>query len=57
MTRKITEKVTWVGKIDWELKKFHGNELSTHGAHLIMPIIETKTVLIDTCGNHMIRIC
>ncbi|MGI6188829.1 MAG: MBL fold metallo-hydrolase, partial [Caldicoprobacteraceae bacterium] len=50
MTRKITEKVTWVGKIDWELKKFHGNELSTHrgssyNAYLIR---DEKTVLIDT---------
>ena len=23
---KITEKVTWVGKIDWGLRKFHGDE-------------------------------
>lgn len=30
MSQKITEKVTWVGKIDWELKRFHDNELSTH---------------------------
>lgn len=27
---KINEKVTWVGKIDWELRKFHGDEYSTH---------------------------
>jgi flavorubredoxin len=30
MNKKITEKVTWVGKIDWELRRFHGDELSTH---------------------------
>ena len=50
MSRKITDKVTWVGKIDWELKRFHGEELSTHrgstyNAYLIR---YEKTVLIDT---------
>ena len=50
MSRKITDKVTWVGKIDWELKRFHGEELSTHrgstyNAYLIR---DEKTVLIDT---------
>lgn len=24
--KKITDKVSWVGKIDWELKHFHGDE-------------------------------
>lgn len=47
---KITKKVTWVGKIDWSLRKFHGEELSTHkgssyNAYLIR---DKKTVLIDT---------
>lgn len=50
MGHKITDKVTWVGKIDWELKKFHGNEYSTHkgtsyNSYLIR---DEKTVLIDT---------
>ncbi len=50
MSRKITEKVTWVGKIDWELKKFHGNELSTHrgSSYNSYLIRDKKTVLIDT---------
>ena len=30
MKREIAENVYWVGKIDWELKKFHGDEYSTH---------------------------
>ena len=30
MGKTLTEKVTWVGKVDWELKKFHGDEYSTH---------------------------
>lgn len=29
MGKKITGKVTWVGKVDWELQYFHGNEFST----------------------------
>lgn len=50
MSKKITDKVTWVGKIDWELKSFHGNEYSTrrgssYNAYLIR---DKKTVLIDT---------
>ena len=50
MGKKITDKVTWVGKIDWELKTFHGDELSTasgssYNAYLIR---DEKTVLIDT---------
>ena len=27
---KINGSVTWVGKVDWELRSFHGEELSTH---------------------------
>src|SRR5690554_1755338 len=47
---KINDKVTWVGKIDWELETFHGNEYSTHrgtsyNSYLIK---DEKTVLIDT---------
>ena len=50
MTISVKNKVSWVGKIDWELRKFHGNELSTqrgstYNSYLIK---EDKTVLIDT---------
>ncbi len=50
MGKKITDKVTWVGKIDWELRKFHGDELSTfsgssYNSYLIR---DEKTVLLDT---------
>lgn len=50
MSYKITDKITWVGKTDWELMKFHGNEYSTHrgttyNSYLIR---DEKTVLIDT---------
>lgn len=49
-SKTITDKVSWVGKIDWELKKFHGDELSTlrgssYNSYLIR---DEKTVLIDT---------
>jgi len=50
MGKQITARVTWVGKTDWELKHFHGDELSTHrgssyNAYLIK---DKKTALIDT---------
>lgn len=47
---KITDAVTWVGKIDWELKKFHGEEYSTHrgSSYNSYLIRDEKTVLIDT---------
>jgi anaerobic nitric oxide reductase flavorubredoxin len=46
----VKNNVYWVGKVDWELKKFHGDEYSTHkgstyNSYLIQ---EEKTVLIDT---------
>jgi flavorubredoxin len=46
----ITEKVAWVGKIDWELRRFHGDEYSTHrGSSYNSYLIKgEKNVLIDT---------
>ena len=50
MAKKISDKVTWVGKTDWELKKFHGDEFTTvsgssYNSYLIQ---DEKNVLIDT---------
>ena len=50
MSFKIKNNVYWVGKIDWEIRKFHGNEYSTHrgttyNSYLIK---EQKVALIDT---------
>lgn len=50
MGKKISNKIDWVGKTDWELKKFHGDEFTTtkgssYNAYLIR---DEKTVLIDT---------
>ena len=47
---KITDTVSWVGKIDWELNKFHGDEYSTHmgSSYNSYLIRDEKNVLIDT---------
>jgi len=48
--KQLTEKVSWVGKVDWELKSFHGHELTTwkgssYNSYLVR---DEKNVLIDT---------
>ena len=50
MIRNIKNNVDWVGKIDWELREFHGSDYSVNrgssqNAYLIR---EEKTVLVDT---------
>jgi flavorubredoxin len=50
MSIGIKNNVYWVGKIDWELRKFHGDEYSTHrgstyNAYLVK---EDRVALIDT---------
>jgi anaerobic nitric oxide reductase flavorubredoxin len=42
--------VSWVGKVDWELHKFHGHEYSTHRGSTYNSYLigESKTALIDT---------
>lgn len=50
MSKKITNKIIWVGKTDWELKKFHGDEFTTvsgssYNSYLIK---DEKVALIDT---------
>ncbi|MFC2058336.1 MBL fold metallo-hydrolase [Chloroflexota bacterium] len=50
MVTELTKDVYWVGVVDWAIKKFHGQELSTHrgssyNAYLIR---DKKTVLVDT---------
>jgi anaerobic nitric oxide reductase flavorubredoxin len=50
MNIKVKNNVDWVGKIDWELRKFHGNEYSTHRGSTYNSYLvrEGKTFLIDT---------
>lgn len=50
MRRKIKNNISWVGYIDWELEKFHGDDYSimngsSQNAYLIE---EEKNVLVDT---------
>jgi len=50
MSFKVSDSVTWVGKTDWELEKFHGEDYSTHrgstyNAYLVR---DEKVALIDT---------
>lgn len=50
MRRRIKNNISWIGYIDWELEKFHGDDYSimngsSQNAYLIE---EEKTVLIDT---------
>lgn len=50
MNFKINDRVTCVGKIDWDLKVFHGQEYSTNrgSSYNSYLIRDEKTVLIDT---------
>ena len=50
MKINLKNSIDWVGKIDWELRKFHGNEYSTHrgSTYNSYLIKEEKNILIDT---------
>lgn len=50
MSFEVNKSVTWVGKIDWELKKFHGDEYSTHrgSSYNSFLVRDEKIALIDT---------
>lgn len=50
MSFTLNDHITWVGKIDWELRKFHGEDYSTHrgSSYNAFLIRDEKTVLIDT---------
>ncbi len=51
MSFKVNDNVTWVGKVDWELRKFHGEELSAHRGSTYNSYLvrgPEKTVLIDS---------
>jgi anaerobic nitric oxide reductase flavorubredoxin len=50
MIKEIKKNVYWVGKVDWEIREFHGAEYSTHrgtsyNSYLVK---DKKTALIDT---------
>ena len=50
MSFSVNDSVQWVGKIDWELRSFHGEEYSTHRGSTYNSYLvrDEKTVLIDT---------
>jgi anaerobic nitric oxide reductase flavorubredoxin len=50
MSLNVKNNIYWVGKIDWELRKFHGDEYSTHrgSSYNSYLIKEEKVALIDT---------
>ncbi len=50
MSKMVKNNIRWVGKIDWELRKFHGDEYSTHrgSSYNSYLVREEKTFLIDT---------
>lgn len=50
MKKQIKNNVSWLGKVDWELEKFHGEDYSTHSGSTYNSYLieEEKTVLIDT---------
>jgi len=50
MVTEIAKGVYWVGVVDWELRHFHGHELSTHrgSTYNAYVITDEKTVLVDT---------
>jgi len=50
MKLHVKNNVSWVGKVDWELRKFHGDEYSTHrgSSYNSYLIEEEKVALIDT---------
>ena len=50
MVTELAQGVYWVGVVDWDLRHFHGHELSTHrgSTYNAYLIVDEKTVLVDT---------
>ena len=50
MITELAKGVYWVGVVDWELRHFHGHELSTHrgSAYNSYLIVDKEVVLVDT---------
>lgn len=50
MGKKLSEHTSWVGKTDWQLAHFHGDEYSTHrgSSYNSFLVRDKKTALIDT---------
>jgi len=50
MAIELKQGVYWVGVVDWELRHFHGHELSTHrgSSYNAYLIVDRKIALVDT---------
>lgn len=50
MSITVKNNIQWVGKMDWQLRKFYGDEYSTHkgSSYNSYLIKEEKITLIDT---------
>jgi anaerobic nitric oxide reductase flavorubredoxin len=50
MALELAKGVYWVGVVDWDLRQFHGHELSTHrgSSYNSYLIVDDKVALIDT---------
>ena len=50
MAIEIKKNISWVGKVDWEIRQFHGVDYSTHRGSTYNSYLvrDSKTVLIDT---------
>ena len=50
MKTEISKNIFWVGAVDWNLRQFHGHELSTHrgSTYNAYLIIDEKIALVDT---------
>ena len=47
---QVKDNVYWLGLKDWDLRRFHGHELSTHrgSTYNTYLIRDEKTILVDT---------
>ena len=50
MVVKLKEGLYWVGVVDWDLRRFHGHELSTHrgSTYNSYLVVDEKIALVDT---------
>ena len=46
MKKQIKNNVSWVGKVDWELRKFHGNEYSTHKGSTYKDVYKRQQLVV-----------
>ena len=47
---QVKDNIYWLGLRDWDLRRFHGHELSTHrgSTYNTYLIRDEKTILVDT---------